>query len=251
MAKLHFIGGEKGGVGKSFTSRLLAQYHIDNKLDFAGFDTDESHPTFSRFYGDFTKAINVNDLASLDEIVAQAEDQPNHDIIVDLAAQTWSHLWRWMEDCELVELMAELGFSTHLWQVMDDSADCANLLEQQLKRLKDTNINLVLVLNEGRGNNFELLKASAPYQQAIDAGAGIITLAPLNANVAQQIDFSNSSFWAAINNKENLRNVDRIRARVWVFKHYDMLKTLLEPTVHEMLDELESNIISGKFQTNN
>ena len=29
MGQIHFIGGEKGGVGKSFTARLLAQYFID------------------------------------------------------------------------------------------------------------------------------------------------------------------------------------------------------------------------------
>ena len=36
MGRVHFIGGEKGGVGKSLTSRLLAQYFIDNHLAFIG-----------------------------------------------------------------------------------------------------------------------------------------------------------------------------------------------------------------------
>src|SRR5687767_1308445 len=30
MANIHLIGGEKGGVGKSLVSRLLAQYFIDH-----------------------------------------------------------------------------------------------------------------------------------------------------------------------------------------------------------------------------
>ena len=30
MATIHFIGGEKGGVGKSLVARLLAQYCIDH-----------------------------------------------------------------------------------------------------------------------------------------------------------------------------------------------------------------------------
>jgi len=47
MAALHFIGGEKGGVGKSVLARTLAQYHIDRNLPFLGFDTDRSHPTLS------------------------------------------------------------------------------------------------------------------------------------------------------------------------------------------------------------
>ena len=40
MSSLNFIGGEKGGVGKSVTSRLLAQYFIDHSRPFVGYDTD-------------------------------------------------------------------------------------------------------------------------------------------------------------------------------------------------------------------
>ncbi|HRP28004.1 MAG TPA: mobilization protein, partial [Burkholderiaceae bacterium] len=36
-SKIHLIGGEKGGVGKSMLSRVLAQYFIDNELPFVGF----------------------------------------------------------------------------------------------------------------------------------------------------------------------------------------------------------------------
>src|SRR4051794_37940412 len=35
MSKVHFVGGEKGGVGKSVVARLLCQYCIDKKLPFA------------------------------------------------------------------------------------------------------------------------------------------------------------------------------------------------------------------------
>jgi len=48
MSSLNFIGGEKGGVGKSVVARVLAQYFIDNELPFTGFDTDRSHTTFTR-----------------------------------------------------------------------------------------------------------------------------------------------------------------------------------------------------------
>lgn len=48
MATIHFIGGEKGGVGKSVVSRLLAQYLIDHKLPFLGFDSDRSHGALLR-----------------------------------------------------------------------------------------------------------------------------------------------------------------------------------------------------------
>ena len=35
VSQIHFIGGEKGGVGKSVMARLLAQYWIDHNRPFA------------------------------------------------------------------------------------------------------------------------------------------------------------------------------------------------------------------------
>jgi len=49
MTRLHFIGGEKGGVGKSVVARLLAQYFIDRQVPLLGFDTDMSHGSLLRF----------------------------------------------------------------------------------------------------------------------------------------------------------------------------------------------------------
>jgi cellulose biosynthesis protein BcsQ len=50
MSTIHFIGGEKGGVGKSVVARIVAQYLIDHQMPFAGVDGDRSNPTFSRYY---------------------------------------------------------------------------------------------------------------------------------------------------------------------------------------------------------
>ena len=53
MSSINFIGGEKGGFGKSVTARVLAQYFIDHSRPFVGFDTDRSHSSFTRFYEGF------------------------------------------------------------------------------------------------------------------------------------------------------------------------------------------------------
>ena len=49
MSKIHLIGGEKGGVGKSVVARVVAQYMIDKSIPFLGFDTDRSHGSLLRF----------------------------------------------------------------------------------------------------------------------------------------------------------------------------------------------------------
>ena len=57
MSSINFIGGEKGGVGKSVTARVLAQYFIDHSRPFVGFDTDRSHSSFTRFYEGFASSF--------------------------------------------------------------------------------------------------------------------------------------------------------------------------------------------------
>lgn len=42
MSHIHFVGGEKGGVGKSVVARLLAQRFIDRSVAFAAIDGDRS-----------------------------------------------------------------------------------------------------------------------------------------------------------------------------------------------------------------
>lgn len=219
MSKIHFIGGEKGGVGKSFTSRLLAQYHIDRQLPFIGFDTDQSHTTFSRFYGEFTSSIGTAN-EQLDAIIEEIEYHPQCNVIVDLAAQTADNLFQWMAECDFFGLMQECQIEVFFWHVLDDSADCKNLLQSTLVRLEGQPSNVVIVKNFGRSDNFGLLEQSPSYQQALALNATIITLDGLPAPLAQKIDFENLSFWAAAHNSNALSRVERHRLRVWIEKHY-------------------------------
>ena len=73
---IHFIGGEKGGVGKSLMARVLAQYLIDQQLPFLGFDTDRSHGALMRFYPAYASPVAIDKVESLDAIVEAAVDQP-------------------------------------------------------------------------------------------------------------------------------------------------------------------------------
>ncbi|MGB5234589.1 MAG: mobilization protein, partial [Candidatus Macondimonas sp.] len=98
MATIHFIGGEKGGVGKSLVARLLAQYLIDHNMPFLGFDSDRSHGALLRFYPTYASPVVIDRYESLDTVVEAATDDADRRIIVDLAAQTHQPLVQWMEE---------------------------------------------------------------------------------------------------------------------------------------------------------
>ncbi len=228
MSSIHFIGGEKGGVGKSLTTRLLAQYFVDRSMSFTGFDSDRSHGTFSRFYTGFTAPVNVEDYTSLDAMIETAEAEPDTEILVDLAAQTREHLNKWVTESDVFGIFQELGRKVYLWHVMDDGADSVFLLDKLLEQ-HQPNTQLVIVQNQGRGDDFTQFTQSDTYQRALQHKAIFVTLGQLHPALMQKVDFSSLSFWAAANNRDLMSITERRRVGVWLNNCYAQFDTFLQP----------------------
>jgi len=223
MSKVHFVGGEKGGVGKSMTARVLAQYYIDNERPFLGFDCDSSHATFSRFYQDFSSPIIIGEEDSLDGMLAAIEEYPDRDLIIDLAAQAAQPLGVWIEETDVFGLLDEMGYQVCLWHVMDDGADSVALLEQLLTRYQQPSVDFVVVQNFGRGSDFSRFQKSDTYKQAIERDALMLELAKLQTKLTQKIDFNSSSFWSVANDRSIMNIAERQRMKVWLRKVYEEL----------------------------
>ena len=224
MSRIHFIGGEKGGVGKSVLSRLLAQYHIDHQLPFRIFDSDRSHGAMLRFYAEFSDPVVLDAYDSADRLMETAVAEPGN-IIVDLAAQTAAPLFDWVDENDLPGLAADEGVGLSFWHVMDDGADSIELLSTLLGRI-DPHSALVVVRNQGRGVDFGTFNRSAAHAAAVERGARIIDLPALHAPTMGRVDHHNASFWAAANNRDTLGLMDRQRVRVWLRRAYQQLDGL-------------------------
>lgn len=223
---IHFIGGEKGGVGKSVISRLLAQYFIDNQIPFTGYDTDRSHNTFLRFYRDFASPTTVDSYEHLDALIENYDLETPNRIIVDLAAQTNLPLLKWIEESNVIELSNELNLKLKFWHVMDDSKDSVILLENLLNRFQEK-VDYTIVYNHGRGTQFKIFESSPVKDLAILYNATFMNLKKLHERSMQKIDETNSSFWAAIHNKPaGLGLMERERAKSWLNSAYDEFRRL-------------------------
>ena len=217
MAKIHFIGGEKGGVGKSLMARVLAQYLIDRGEPFIGFDTDRSHGALMRFYSGYASPVIVDRYEALDAIMEAAVEQPERRILVDLAAQTHDPLVRWMDDSGVLNLADESGIQIHYWHVMDTGKDSVDLLRRLLDRF-GTSLKYVLVRNQVRGNDFGVLEQSGEQARALGLGAKIVSVKRLHDGAINKIDATSSSFWNARNgdNHAALGLMDRQRVKMWL-----------------------------------
>ncbi len=218
MSNIHFVGGEKGGIGKSVLARLLAQYHIDRELPFCAFDSDRSHGAMLRFYGDYTAPVALDAFDSADLIMETALQQPQ-DVIVDLAAQTATPLFQWIDDNDLMSLAMEEGVGIVFWHLLDDGADSITLLRGMLDR-RDGGEHLVAVRNHGRGRDFGPFDRSSVRADAEQAGVRLMDLPALHEATMRKVDHQAASFWAAANSRDGMGLMDRQRVRVWLRKAY-------------------------------
>ena len=218
---LHLIGGEKGGVGKSLVSRLLAQYFIDRNIAFTGFDTDRSHGALLRFYSGFASPVLIDSFEALDAVFESAIETPGQRVLVDLAAQTHEPLAKWMDESGVLELADESGVVVNYWHVMDSGRDSVDLLSKLLDRFGNR-LRYVLVLNQLRGDDFSQLDQSGELVRALELGARVIHLKHLHDTVLRKIDATDSSFWLARQSSAfdgsgpKLGILERQRLKLWL-----------------------------------
>jgi hypothetical protein len=235
MSKIHFIGGEKGGVGKSVVARLLVQWAVDKRLPFAAVDADESHGALLRHYAMFARAVDLARPESADEIVSLALDADRR-VIVDLPAQSDRLVAAWLAEAGVLDLCGESRVDVVFWHVMDDGKDSiatlGRLLARHAGKPRDqrSNVRFVIVENLGRGKEFSLFDRSAERAAANEAGALTIQVPELHAPAMRKLDRSDGSFWAAVNNPDFAADLftrmDRQRIKAWMVAVYDQLARL-------------------------
>jgi len=133
MSYIHFIGGEKGGVGKSLVARVLAP----SILLIGASRSRVSTPTnrTARYCASmriFAAPAVLDRHDSRDPIIEHALEDPQRRILVDLAAQTQQSLGKWLDDADVIGLAQEHGLTLTWWHVMDAGRDSVDLLRQWL-----------------------------------------------------------------------------------------------------------------------
>jgi len=138
----------------------------------------------------------------------------------------WSTLPPKRSSLSVIGLAEEHGLTLTWWHVMDAGRDSVDLLRQWLDQFGGR-LKLVVVLNEIRGDRFEILDASGERARAEALGASVITLRRLPDTTMQKVDRQSASFWAAINHHDRaavgLGLLERQRVKVWLHRTYGEL----------------------------
>jgi hypothetical protein len=227
VSQIHFIGGEKGGVGKSVTARLLAQYWIDRSVPFAGVDCDLSHGALVRHYSDFSQFVDLAANDSADQILDRALGAERR-VLVDLPAQSAKALDAWLSGANVLALARELGAPITFWHVSDGGFASVAQLEKSLDRYGDR-VTHVLVRNRARSKDFSQLDASPAMAKLQALGGRVVDLPELDPSAMYKLDGRGSSFWAGAHGNEGehaLKPLERERVKLWLHRAYAELDKL-------------------------
>ncbi len=120
MALIHFVHGEKGGVGKSFFARILVEYCLDKGLDFTLIEADRNNPDVGSLYPELCEQVLFSPVEKrcneADLIFNLSLHQP---VIVNLPSGIESLLSQWIERNGLVggEFSSKYNVLLYKWFV--------------------------------------------------------------------------------------------------------------------------------------
>jgi len=226
VSHIHFIGGEKGGVGKSVVARLLAQWFIDRSIPFAAVDGDLSHGALVRSYAEFTQAVDLSDPSSADQIIDRALGADRR-VLIDLPAQSSRALWAWFSGANVLAFAKEMGVSLSFWHVSDGGFASVGEIEKALDLFGDQ-LQHKVVKNLGRSKDFSQFEQSNAKRRLEQLGGRTLELPELDASAMYKVDRLGSSFWAAVHSTESegLKPLERQRVRLWLERCYSGLEAL-------------------------
>lgn len=196
MKKLIFITGDKGGVGKSFTSRIIADFLIEGNQTVHLFDTDRANATFFRFYPEIVNCIDVENTDDLDELLTKIQENDGI-FLVDCAARTLEAIQKWAEEVDLFSIQEELELKISVVFLLGPEKDCVQILNDVVVDLKNR-VDYVIVKNEGKGKNFQIFENSKLRTRLLDdLNSKEISLPQLTEKTVLVMDQKNITFKAA------------------------------------------------------
>lgn len=157
MCKVHLIGSEGGGQGKSTTCATAIAYHQVRDLDCAIFDGDRSKPDVYMCHKDigcrraiFSESERFE--SGPDAIFEAALEKP---VLVNMAAASFNALDAWLTNADVLALAAECDVTFYLWFLTDGSATANKLLLRSLRHFQGA-VPHVVVKNHGLTQNWQL-----------------------------------------------------------------------------------------------
>lgn len=202
MPTIHLVGGEKGGVGKSFQARCMTHVLQSLKRDFHVVETDRVNPSLAACWnGKVEYAVWRED----EENVGQANEildfGAEKETIVNLPAASRLSLIPWFDTYDVLSVAKDVGVEFKYWFVCSGTPDSVRALIDNLTTFEKL-LPHVVVKNNGVNKDWSYFDNHERLQRLLKRNrVRVVELPRLVGSVGDKIEQSSLSFSEALTNK--------------------------------------------------
>jgi hypothetical protein len=163
-APIYYVGGSKGGVGKSQLSFALVDYLLGREKNVLLLETDSANPDLYKTYLPHEnekltcKLVNLDYAEGWIELVNFCGEKPGHVAVVNSAARSTTGMERYGET--LKETLGELERDMIAFWVINRQRDSVELLRSFLDVFPEALVHVCRNLYFGEPENFEMYNES-------------------------------------------------------------------------------------------
>lgn len=194
-----FVGGSKGGVGKSMISMALLDYlKYEKKEKVLLIETETSNPDVYKAYRDLVDSKLV-DLSSLDGWIDLAniiEGMPEHSLVINSAARLSIEVESYGKILnDAIEILGR-RFLT-LW-VINRQRDSLELLKNYMEMMPKSELHVIMNLYWGSVEKFSTYASSISKKKVEENGGKSLTFPELADRVADELNVKRLSICRGI-----------------------------------------------------
>jgi hypothetical protein len=163
-APIFYVGGSKGGVGKSMVASALIDYLIAREKNILMLETDNANPDVYKAHLPHENAAFVCKLVNLDsaegwiELVNLCDENPGHVAVINSAARSNTGMEK--HGATLKETLADLQRDLTAFWVINRQRDSIELLRSFLDVFPEALVHVCRNLYFGEADKFELYNES-------------------------------------------------------------------------------------------
>ncbi len=231
MMPIFYVGGSKGGVGKSMFSFALTDYLIAQGNKVFLMDTDTANPDIYKAHHAHTNENLECCLCNLDTadgwitLVNALEELPEHICVINAAARSNNGVQK--HGAILSEALAELQRDWIAFWIINRQRDSVELLRIFLQNFQQKTVYVCRNLYFGAEDDFELYNSSKACE-LIEKSTSTMNFSNLADRVADKIYSERIPLWLA---HQQLPIGDRAELRRWQNACKKMFQPIMQKEV--------------------
>jgi len=171
---MYYIGGSKGGVGKSLLSFALVDYLLNQEISVLLVDTDTDNPDVFKAHKDLAlpnlhcRLNSLDDADGWADLLDTVQSYPEHVVVVNAAARTKTSTTSYGDIMQ--GALREMQRGLTVFWVINRNRDSIELLHSLQEAFPDVTIHVCRNLYFGEADRFDLYNSSKAREAVEKAG---------------------------------------------------------------------------------